>query len=136
MCVCADITVQTVCVCVCVYVTIIHIYSICFMYGRLGPRFFMLSVCDCAGLTTSSSIISPILAPVSNKLKSSVSAVSRPPEGENKLHSPPRGTLPPLYIIYVQHATENKPTNHENTTVHNFCLRSLDTITEAKMIHP
>lgn len=46
----------------------------------------MLCVGDCAGLAASSSVISPILAPVCNKLKSNMSAVSRPPEGENKLH--------------------------------------------------
>lgn len=39
-----------------------------------------------AGLAASSSVISPILSPVSTKLKSSTSAVNKPQEGENDQH--------------------------------------------------
>lgn len=39
-----------------------------------------------AGLATSSSVDSPVLSPVSTKLKSSMSAVNKPQEGEKEPH--------------------------------------------------
>jgi len=45
-------------------------------------------VCVCvSGLAASSAVISPILSPVSAKLKSSVSAISKPQEGELDKHT-------------------------------------------------
>lgn len=43
------------------------------------------SACVSAGLAASSSVISPILSPVSTKLKSSTPAVTKPQEGETDL---------------------------------------------------
>lgn len=45
-------------------------------------------VCLCvSGLAASSAVISPILSPVSAKLKGSVSAISKPQEGKLDKHS-------------------------------------------------
>lgn len=40
-----------------------------------------------SGLAASSAVVSPILSPVSAKLKSSVSAISKPQEGKLDKHS-------------------------------------------------
>ncbi|MEQ2245540.1 hypothetical protein ILYODFUR_028968 [Ilyodon furcidens] len=47
------------------------------------------------GLAASSSVISPILSPVSTKLKSNTAAVNKPQEGETNFHVP----TPPHHSI-------------------------------------